>query len=192
MRVPTYDDREGLLNIPIRRISRFDLEKNIEEVLATQEKLAEVEKNLKDVKKYTIKYLKNLLKTYGKLFPRRTQHQEIEQLDRRAIDTRDIKVGFDPKTGFIGTKVAGDTIIECTNFDKLLIFYKNGTYTVINVPEKQYITPDNSKVLMVGVADKKTVFSAVYRDPKTNICYVKRFVVALGHWRKRTSSLRKE
>ncbi len=180
LRVPTYDDREGLLNIPIRRISRFDLEKNIEEVIATQEKLAEVEKNLKDITKFTIKYLKNLLKTYGKLFPRKTQHQEIEQLDRRAIDTREIKVGFDPKTGFIGTKVAGDMTIECTNFDKLLVFYKDGDYTVINIPEKQYITPKNAKVLFVGVADKKTVFSAVCRDSKTNLCYVKRFIV--GSW----------
>ena len=29
----------------------------------------------------------------------------------RAIETRTIKVGFDPATGFVGTKVAGDNVI---------------------------------------------------------------------------------
>ncbi len=176
-RVPTYDDREMLLNIPIRRISRFDLDKNKEEVLATQEKLDEVEKDLKDVKKFTIRYLKHLVKTYGKAYPRLTQLKAIEELDRRAIDTRKIKVGYDPKSGFIGTKVAGDSFIECTNFDKLLLMYKDGTYTVINVPEKQYINRDNTKIVYVGAADKKTVFSLVYSDPKTRLCYAKRFSI---------------
>ncbi len=32
LREPTYEDRERLLNIPIRRISRFDLDKNQEEI----------------------------------------------------------------------------------------------------------------------------------------------------------------
>lgn len=176
-REPTYDDRERLLNIPIRRISRFDLDKNREEVADTSQKLEAVLKDLKDVKRYTIRYLKGLLKTYGKEFPRQTQIQAIADLDKRAIDTRKVKVGFDPATGFIGTKVTGDSSIECTNFDKLLIMYKDGTYTVINIPEKQYINCDKTKVLYVGVADKKTVFSVVYRDPKTCYCFAKRFAV---------------
>ncbi|MDP1835631.1 MAG: DNA topoisomerase IV subunit A [Chlamydiales bacterium] len=176
-RLPTYDDRESLLNIPIRRISRFDLDKNKEEVADTQEKLEVVEKDLKDVKKYTIRYLKHLIKTYGKDFARRTQTKAIEQVDRRAIDTRQIKVGFDPATGFVGTKVVSDHVIECTNFDKLLLMYKDGTYTVINIPEKQYVTKDKTKVVFVGVADKKTILNLVYSDPKTRLCYVKRFII---------------
>ncbi len=177
-RIPTYEDREGLLNIPIRRISRFDLDKNVEEVAATQEKLGEVQKNLTDVKKYTICYLKYLIKTYAKDFPRKTQTSAIEELDRRAIDTRAVKVGFDAKTGFLGTKVAGDTIVECTNYDKILVMYKDGSYTVINIPEKQYVNRDNTKVVFVSVADKKTVFSVIYRDPKTHLGYAKRFVIS--------------
>lgn len=178
LRIPTYDDREKLLNIPIRRISRFDLEKNQEEIAATQKLLQTVEKHLKNIKKYAVNYLEGLLEKYGKDFPRKTILQSIEQVDIRAIATRAIKVGFDPQSGFVGTKVGGDTILECTNFDKLLLFFKDGTYTVINIPEKQYVHHEGNKVIYVGVADKVSVFSAIYKDPKTHICYAKRFVVS--------------
>lgn len=176
-RIPTYDDRERLLNIPIRRISRFDIEKNQKEITDIKSQLAVVEKNLRSLKKYTIHYLKQLLTKYGKEYPRRTQIQEIEQLDRRAIETRQIKVGFDPVGGFVGTKVTDGTTFECTNFDKLLVLFKDGTYTVMNMPEKQYLYHNGKKVVHVGPADKKSVFNVVYKDPKTNLCYGKRFII---------------
>lgn len=177
-RIPTYDDREKLLNIPIRRISRFDLDKNQEEIAATKKELQGVEKNLKNIKKFAISYLEGLIEKYGKDFPRKTQFQSIEQIDLRAIETRTVKVGFDPASGFLGTKVTGATALECTNFDKILVLYKDGTYSVMNIPEKQYIQPDGKKVVYVGVADKKTVIGVVYKDPKTHLCFAKRFVIS--------------
>jgi topoisomerase IV subunit A len=85
-------------------------------------------------------------------------------------------VGFDAKTGYIGTKVTGDEI-RCTNYDKLLVFYKSGTYKVINIPEKQYIGQDKDKILYCGVADKKTVFNVCFKESKTGFAYAKRFIV---------------
>ncbi len=176
-RIPTEEDRERLLNIPIRRISRFDLDKNQEEIASLREQLESVEKDLKNIKKFTISYLKGLIKTYGKEFPRRTKIQEIQELDRRAIATKQIKVGFDLATGFIGTKVDGAEEIECTNYDKLLVLFKDGTYKVINIPEKQYVHKSDNKAVFVGVADKQSVFSVAYKDPKTHHCFAKRFIV---------------
>ncbi|MDP1879904.1 MAG: DNA topoisomerase IV subunit A, partial [Parachlamydiaceae bacterium] len=117
IRIPTHDDRERLLNIPIRRISRFDFNKNQEEIVAFQEQLLNVEKDLKNIKKVTIRYLQGLIKKYGKEYPRKTEVQSIQQIDTRAIETRKVKVYYDPETGFIGTKVSGESSIECTNFD---------------------------------------------------------------------------
>lgn len=176
LRIPTEEDRERLLNIPIRRISRFDLRKNQEEIVSYQEQLTEVEKELKIIRKVAIRYLKDLIKKYGKDYTRRTEIQSIEQVDLRAIETRQIKVGFDPVSGFLGTKVVSDSAIECTNFDKLLVMFKDGSYTVINIPEKQYMH-HQSKVVYMGIADKKTVLSVAYRDPETHYGYAKRFVV---------------
>lgn len=176
-RVPTYDDRERLLNIPIRRISRFDLDKNQEEIAATKNLLLTIEKNLKNIKKFSIGYIEKLLAKYGKDFPRKTQLKAIQQVDLRSIETRKVKVGFDPETGFVGTKVSGDNVFECTNFDKLLLLFKDGTYTVVNIPEKQYVHHEGNKVVYVGAADKATVISAIYKDPKLHLFYAKRFII---------------
>lgn len=176
-RIPTHDDRERLLNIPIRRISRFDLNKNQEEVMAMQNQLVIIEKHLRNIKKYSANYLRDLIKKYGANFPRKTQHQEIEQLNIRAIETRMVKVGFDAVSGFVGTKITTGTILECTNFDKILLFFKDGTYTVINIPEKHYVHQDGNKAVFVGIADKKTTLTAIYKDPKTHICFGKRFII---------------
>lgn len=176
-RVPVQEDRERLLAIPIRRISLFDIEKNQEDIAALGDQLAQVEKQLKQVKKYTIQTLKKLIEKYGKEFARKTRIEKIEALDRRAIAEKTIKVGFDPETGFLGTKITGPEVFECSNFDKLLIMYKDGSYSAINIPEKQYILKEGQSIVHVGPADKKSVISVIYKDPKTLFAYAKRFVV---------------
>lgn len=171
LRDPTQEDRDRLLQIPIRRISQFDIDKNREEISLLKENLEQIEKHLKNVKKYTINYLKTLIEKYGKDFPRRTKIKAIEELDIKAIATKDIKVSFDPKTGFVGTKVSDGIQFTCTNFDKLLVLQKDGTYRAINIPDKQFF----ENVVWVGVADKKTVLSVVYKTKGEP--WLKRFIV---------------
>ncbi len=173
LREPKHEDRERLLQIPIRRISQFDIDKNQEEIALLEENLKEVEKHLKNVKKFTIDYLKRLIEKYGKEYPRKTRVKAIEEIDRRAIETKKVKVGFDPETGFIGTKVSGPIQLECTNFDKLILFSKIGTYVVINIPEKQYV----ENAACVAVADKKTVMNVIYKNKETGQAWAKRFIV---------------
>ncbi len=177
IRIPTHEDRERLLSIPIRRISRFDQEQNQRDIQALEKKMLQIEKDLKNIKKFTINYIQGLLKKYGKLFPRRTQFQEIKQIDIKEISTRKIKVGFDPELGLLGTKVTSKTMIECTNYDKLLIMNKNGSYRVINIPEKEYVATKDNEAVFIGPADKTTTFSVLYQDVKTHFPYAKRFVV---------------
>jgi topoisomerase-4 subunit A len=173
LREPTHDDRERLLQIPIRRVSQFDIDKNKDEIAALEQTMREVEKHLRNVKKYAIDYLRKLIVKYGQDYPRKTRIKAIEEIDRRAIETKEIKVGYDPDTGFVGTKVSGATQLRCTNFDKLLIFFTDGTYKVINIPEKQYF--DN--IAWVGVADKKTIINVVYKSKETGQAWGKRFIV---------------
>ncbi len=174
-RTPEKQDRERLLAIPIRRISRFDINKHQEEIAALNERLETVEKHLKGVKRFTINYLKSLLKKHGPSYPRMTLIKKIETLDKKAIATKEVTVGFDPVNGFLGTKVPSDTSFACTNFDKLLVMQREGTYRVMAVPDKMFVNGDG-ETIYTGIADKKAVFSALYRDAK-GICYAKRFVV---------------
>ncbi len=168
----TKEDRDRLLQIPIRRISQFDIQKNKDEIAALEENLQAVEKNLKNTKKYAIGHLRRLIEKFGAEYPRKTKVKAIEEIDRRAIETKEVKVRFDLASGFVGTKVASDTEFTCTNFDKMLVFSGDGTYKAINIPEKQYI----EQLVWAGVADKKTILSVVYTD-KMNQPWAKRFVV---------------
>ncbi len=181
LRVPTEEDREKLLQIPIRRISRFDRKKNEEEITSLQEEHAQVEKDLKDMVKFTINHLQNLLDKYGKLFPRKTKVDAIEEVDRELIktkiQTKRVKVALDPATGFVGTKVQEGRVLECTNFDKILLLFDDGTYTVMNIPEKQYVQA-GKKAVYLGVADKKTVLNVIYHEKGTLYTFAKRFIVS--------------
>jgi len=176
-RIPTEEDREKLLNIPIRRISRFDLDKNRQEIMAAESAILKVEGKLAALKAHAISYLKKLLAKYGKDFPRRTQVQSIERIDLRAIETKDIEVFFDAKSGFLGTKVSGATTLRCTNFDKIVLFYVDGTYQVISIPEKQYVHREKCKIAHLAVADKKTIVNIVFKEPQSGFCFAKKFIV---------------
>lgn len=176
-RLPTREDLKRLLQLPIRRISLFDLKKNQEELLAIQQRLLVVEKELAHLKKYTIRYLKGVLKKYGPLFPRRTKLKEITPLDKKRLSQRTLRIGYDPETGYVGTKVSGSHSLECSSLEKLLLVFADGSYSVINIPEKQYIHTKKATAIWIGPADKETILSLLYKEIKTGYPYVKRFVV---------------
>lgn len=176
-RIPEKEDRERLLAIPIRRISRFDIERNQEDIKALEQRIDEIDELLTNMKRFTIHYIKGLIKKYGKDYPRRTKISEIQDLNKRAISERVVKIGYDPNSGFLGTKVSGEHTIECSNLDKLLILGESGTYTVINIPDKSYINLDDKPAVWIGAADKKTEIAVFSKDKKTGAPFAKRFVV---------------
>src|SRR5690606_1721279 len=83
LREPTHEDREKLLQIPIRRISQFDIDKNQDEIAALEKSHKDVERQLKNVKKVAIEHLKRLIEKYGSEFPRKTRVRSIEEIDVR-------------------------------------------------------------------------------------------------------------
>ncbi len=176
-RLPKDDDIERLLNIPIRRISKYDIEKNLKEIEVLEKRLKQVLKSLKNVKDFTIKYIETLIKKYKEHFPRKTKICCLEEVDKRAVSTQVVKVAFDIASGYIGTKVQSENFIECSNFDKILLMYENGNYRVINIPDKDYVEKDFGKIIYAGVADKKSIFRLVYSDPSSKICFAKSFVI---------------
>lgn len=175
-RAPSDEEIRNLLLIPIRRISLFDLEKNKQEILNAEKELKRVEKALSQMKKTTITYISQLLTKYGKDFPRHSSLEAIEEIDVKAIAKHDVKVGFDLETGFVGTRVSGQSL-NCTSYSKLLALFRDGSYRVIQIPEKQYVASENNPLVALLIADKETILNAIYKDPKTHIAYAKRFIV---------------
>ena len=166
----TREDIDRLLRIPIRRISLFDINKNRKELDDILKALEEVKYHLAHLKQFTINFIKSLLKKYGKNYPRRTEIKELEEVDAKEIALENTKVGLDRQGGYIGTSVSGADTIKCTEFDKLVVLFRDGKFKVINIPDKLFI----GRFFEAFVVDKEQVYSIVYKDTKTGLSYHKR------------------
>jgi len=166
-------DIEKLLAIPIRRISLFDMNKNKKDIDDIVLQIEEVQKNLKRLKAYAIKYLKGLIEKYGKNFPRHTEIEKFDKIDVREVALNNIKVGWDKKNGFVGTSVKSDDTITCNEYDRLLCIERNGKYKVINIPDKAFV----GRLVYFCKFDKNLVFNIVYKDKKTDFSYAKRTAI---------------
>ncbi len=169
----TDKDIEKLLAIPIRRISLFDINKNKEDLDKIALDIEQVEKNLKRIKSYTIKYISSLLEKFAGKYPRRTEIETFEKFDKKEIALNNIKVGWDRKNCLIGTSVKSDDTVTCNEFDRLLCIERNCTYKVIAIPDKVFV----GRLFYFCKYDKATVFNVVYRDKENNLCYAKRTLI---------------
>ncbi len=164
-------DIEMLLGVRIKRISLFDINKNrkdIEEILA---ELAQVEKDLKALKGYAIRYIKRLIKEYKAEYPRRTEAASFKETDVRELTASELQIKQD-ENGYIGTAVKGEVILECSSLDKLLLVMKNGQYKVVQPPDKIFV---DGKIERVEVFDRDKQYTCVYTDSR--ITYLKRFKI---------------
>jgi topoisomerase IV subunit A len=169
------EDIERLLEIKIKRISRYDIDnhkKNIDDIVRNLEL---VKTRLKDVKKYTIQYIGNLLEKYGKFFPRRTKLEKMETIDVKEIVQPDVKVYWDKTGGFLGTDIRSDDYFSLSPYDKLLVISQDATYKVVPVDGKTFV---DVNVMYIEVFNGKTQFAMIYTDLATNIPYAKKFKIA--------------
>jgi topoisomerase-4 subunit A len=170
----TLEDVELLLQIQIKRISRFDLEKNLGELREIEKNIHQIQKDLSDLTGYTIRYIQKLLKKYSPLYPRRTRIQTFGSIDAKKVALANIKVRFDEEKGYLGTEVKEGKLINVSDYDRILCIHRNGTYTVTPVPKKKFIGED---LLYVDKFDKNVLFNLIYRDVDSGLSYCKRFQV---------------
>jgi topoisomerase-4 subunit A len=171
------DDINHLLQIPIRRISLFDINKNKEQVAQINLQLKTIAKKLKNLTACAVEYLTSMIEKFGKngACDRQTEITTFNAVEVKKIVKRDIPLRYDDK-GYIGTSVAGGReLIKVTPFDRILVMRKSGIYTVCDVPEKLFV---DSGIWYCNYADKeiinKELFTIIYRDPKTKYCYIKK------------------
>ena len=171
------DDIDRLLKIPIRRISLFDIEKNHEEIDQINADIKQVDYDLSHLDEYSIRTL-NAIKADldAETHRRKTVIADFNIVDIRDVAKRDLDLRYDGLTGYLGTNVkTGNPLFKVSEFDKILIIQKNGTYYCSNVPDKLFVGKD---ITYCGLADKDSlediVFTVIYLDKKTKVTYIKR------------------
>ena len=165
------DDIEMLLSVRIKRISLFDIEKNRKDIDDILAELAEVEKNLKALNGYTIRYIKRLIKEYKGQYPRCTEAACFKEVEVRELTATELQIKRD-ENGYIGTNVKGEVILECSSLDKLLVVWTNGQYKVLPPPEKLFV---DDSLERCEIFDRDKQLTAVYTDSR--ITYMKRFKI---------------
>lgn len=164
---------DKLLNIPIRRITRFDADKARAELAQISQQITEVRQHLAQMTRFTISYLQKLIKKYGSQYPRRTLLQSFDTVDVTEVAVQDLRVGYDPESRYLGTSIRSDKPVACSSFDKLLLLMANGSYRVIEIPDKLFVA---EKLLHLDRQSNLPEFSVIYQDTD-GMSYMKRFVV---------------
>ena len=171
VRALTDPDVERLLTVRIRRISLFDINKHREEMEQVKGDLAETRKNLKNLTRYVIGHLEELLAKYGPQYPRLTKSSRYDEVDAKEVAFKAFKVAYDRESGYVGYKVSGEEYnVECTKFDKLILVFKDGHYQVPELPEKFYVGPD---LVYCGLPERDRIFTLAYTNREAT--YLKRF-----------------
>jgi topoisomerase IV subunit A len=165
------DDVEMLLGVRIRRISLFDINKHKEEIRKVLADIEETKKNLKGLTRYVIAHLQGLLDKYGKLYPRLTKRARFDEVVAKDVAFKGFKVAYDRAKGYLGHKVTGSEFqIACTEFDRLLVVFKDGSYKVLQIEEKFFV---GEKLIYCEHLERDKVFTMVYQT--RDACYLKRF-----------------
>ncbi|MDJ0847380.1 MAG: DNA topoisomerase IV subunit A [Myxococcota bacterium] len=173
VREMTEDDVKRLLDVRIRRISAYDIEKNRRDIGEIEERLARIAEDLTHLTRTTIRYVEGLLEKYGDAFPRRTHTKDLETIDRKAVARANIRLGYDRDTGFFGSQVKGEhRELTVSEFDLVLAIAEDGSFRVMPPVEKVLFT---GRLLYCELFDPEQGFgfTMVYRD-RAKIAFAKR------------------
>jgi topoisomerase-4 subunit A len=177
IRPATKEDIERLLEIRIKRISRHDINKQLQEIKEIRKRMKEITKSLQDMVGFTISFLDDLLKKYGHYYPRQTEITSFSEVSIRTVALSNLIVGYNRKSGFMGHQIKEedpkeDMSVTCSEYDRLLLIFSDGLYKIIPAVEKLYVGQD---LQWFGIVEKDIIFNIIYRDGAENHAYLKRF-----------------
>jgi len=175
----TVDDIKKLTEIPIRKISKFDLNKVKDKLDSIEVNIEEVKNNLNHLVDYTIQYFTHLKKHYGKDRKRKTKIDEFDELDKKTISIKNYKLYVNKGEGFVGTSLKKDEFVcDCSDLDDVIVFTSDGIMKVVKVDSKVFVGKDIVHVSLFNSKSKEIVYNLIYRDGKNGTSFMKRFKVS--------------
>ena len=175
----TVDDIKKLTEIPIRKISKFDLDKVKDKLDSIEVNIEEVKNNLNHLVDYTIQYFTHLKKHYGKDRKRKTKIDEFDELDKKTISIKNYKLYVNKAEGFVGTSLKKDEFVcDCSDLDDVIVFTSDGIMKVVKVDSKLFVGRDILHVSLFNSKSKESVYNLIYRDGKNGTSYMKRFKIS--------------
>lgn len=174
----TRDDILRLLEIRIKRISKYDSFKADELLKDLEKELKETLHHLKHLTDYAISYYQNLLDKYGKGRERKTEIKSFQSVTATEVIANNQKLYVNREDGFVGYGMRKDEFIcDCSELDDIIVIRKDGRALVSRIGERKFMGKD---VLHVGVwkkGDERMIYNLIYSDGKSGVTFAKRFAM---------------
>ncbi len=177
-RVITKEDILRLLEIRIKRISKFDSFKADELMRAMLEELKEVEHHLSNLVDYVIAYYERIRDKYGKGKERRTEISSFETIAIRQVVANNAKLYVNKAEGFIGHGLKKDEFVQdCSDIDLIIVVREDGKMSVTSIADKVFVGKNIIYTAVWRKNDERMVYNLVYLDGESGRTFVKRFNV---------------
>ena len=173
----TEDDLIRLTEIKIKRISKFDSFKADELIKGLEDAIAETEKNIRNLTRFTIRWFENLKKNFGKGRERKTEISTFDRVVRTQVVAATETLYLDEKNGFAGYGLKKEKPIEkCSTIDDIIAFTADGKMKVTKVAPKVFVGQRPMRVAVFR-KDEDLIYSMLYRDGRDGPVLAKRFRV---------------
>lgn len=174
----TDDDVARLTEIKIKRISKFNSFEADAHIRSLEQEIAEVNKFLKQLTRFTVSHFEQLKKTYGPGRERRTEISSFNRVAAAEVIIQSETLYLNAKDGFAGTglKREGEPLCKCSSLDDVIFFTRDGTMSVTKAAPKFFVGK-NPQYINLFKKDDEAVYTLIYRDGRQGSLMAKRFRV---------------
>ena len=174
----TDDDITRLTEVRIKRISAYNRFQADEQLKRIEEEIRKTKANLRNLTAYAVAWFEMLQEKFGKGLKRRTQYDEIEQIDASAVVSANQRLYVNREEGFIGLNWRQhEFVTECTILDSVFTIMGDCALKVTKVADKTFMGRDIRHVA-IWLKDGDTKFyTMVYRLGANGKTFAKKFQI---------------
>ena len=166
----TMEDVKRLTELKFIRISRFDKDKNDNEIKRIEEDIKATQYDLDHLTDYAIAYYKRIGEKYGKGRERKTEIREFDTIEATKVAVTNAKLYVDRAEGFFGIGKGmkdAEFVCDCSDIDDVIVILKDGRYVIKKVADKDFF---DKNIYYIGVFkrnDERTIYNVLYRDGRS-------------------------
>ena len=176
----TQDDVKRLTELKFIRISRFDKDKNDNEIKRIDEDIKSTQYDLNHLTDYAIAYYERIRERYGAGRERKTEIREFDTIEATKVAVTNAKLYVDRAEGFYGIGKGmkdAEFVCDCSDIDDVIVILKDGRYKITKIEDKAYF---DKNIYYIGIFkrnDERTIYNVLYRDGRGGAIMMKRCAI---------------
>ena len=174
----TDDDVTRLTEIRIKRISAYNRFQADEALRRIEQGIKETKAKLRNLTAHAVAWFEMLQEKYGKGRRRRTQYDEIDQINAAEVVSANQRLYVNREDGFIGLNWRQHEFVqECTILDSVLCLMRDGSLKVAKVGDKVFMGRHIIRCTVFPKEGDPNFYTMVYQDKATGKAFAKRFQI---------------